>query len=108
LWGVIFQFLIALGGLIGLLWIVYAIINGKLLKNLPGNSIAILERKYIDRNSSIVLVRLMDDYYYILVTQNGGAVLKKLDDVESSRVAVKEASNKDFKKVFYNKFGRKH
>jgi len=108
LWNVILQFLAALGVLIALLWVIYAIINGKFLRNLPGGTIAVLERKYIDRNSSIVLVRLMEDYYYILITQNGGTILKKLDDIESSKLSIKETTTKDFKKIFYNKFGRKH
>ncbi len=108
MWNVILQFLVALGALVALLWVIYAIINGRLLRNLPGGTVSILERKYIDRNSSIILVRLMEDYYYILVTQSGGTILKKLDDIESSKLSVKEAADKDFKKIFYNRFGRKH
>jgi len=70
---------------------------------LPGRNISIIERKFIDRNSSIILVRLIDEYYFILVTQSGGTVIKKLDDVEASKVEIE----KDFKSIFFRRLGRK-
>ena len=53
----------------------------------------------------IVLVRLMDDYYFLLVTQNGGTVIKKLDEIEAGKVMTQEGEM-DFKKIFHRKSGR--
>ena len=83
------------------------IINGKFLKNLPSKNIVVLERRYIDRNTSILLVRLMEDYYFILVTQNGGTILKKLDDIEAGKIMTQEATKPEFKNIFFRKLGRK-
>ncbi len=82
-------------------------ISGRFSKKLPGKNIAILERRYIDKNSSILLVRLMDDYYFILVSQSGGTILKKLDDIEAGKVMTQEATKPDFRNIFFKRLGRK-
>ncbi len=101
----IFQFSLSLGILLAVLWIVYLFINGKFARGLPGKNITILEKKYIDRGSMIVLVRLMDDYYFLLVTQSGGTVIKKLDELEAGKVMAQEGEN--FKNILGRRFGRK-
>ncbi len=95
----ILQFSIALGILIGVLLLVYFFVMKRFPRAFGGKHIAILERRYIDRFSSIVLVRIMDEYYFILVTQSGGTVLKKLK--------AEEISEEDFSSVFFKKLGRK-
>jgi len=95
----ILQFSIALGILLGVLFLVYFFVMKRFPKALGGRHITILERRYIDRFSSIVLVRIMDEYYFILVTQSGGTVLKKLK--------AEEISEEDFSSVFFKKLGRK-
>jgi flagellar protein FliO/FliZ len=54
----------------------------------------------------IVLVRLMDDYYFLLITQGGGTVIKKLDEIEAGKVMSQEGEV-DFRKIFGGKFRRK-
>lgn len=95
-----------MGVLLVVLWIVYLVINGKFSRGLPGKNITILEKKYVDKGSMIVLVRLMDDYYFLLVTQNGGTIIKKLDELESGKVMTQEGE-KSFRSVFGKRFGRK-
>ena len=95
----VFQFSIALGILLGVLFLIYFFITKRFPKAFGGRHITILERKYIDRFSSIVLVRIMDEYYFILITQSGGTVLKKLK--------TEEISEEDFSSVFFKKLGRR-
>ncbi len=102
----IFQFVVSLGVLLAILWIVYLIINGKFSRGFPGKNIIILEKKYLDKNSMIVLVRLMDDYYFLLVTQGGGTIIKKLDELEAGKIMTQEGEG-DFKRIFGRRFGRK-
>ncbi len=83
---------------------VYFFINRRFSKISSGRNISIIERRYIDRNSSIILVRLVEDYYFILVTQNGGTVIKKLSDVEAGKIEIHRES---FSDVFFRKLGRK-
>ena len=97
----------SLAALFFILWIVYKVINGRFLRGIPGETIKVIERRFLDRNTSIVLVRLMEDYYYILVTQNGGTIIKKLDDLEASKIVVRESKEVDFKRIFYRRLGRK-
>ena len=85
------------------LYVVYLLVNRRFSRVLPGRNIVVLERRYVDRNSSIVLVRLMNDYYFILITQGGGTVIKKLDEVEAGKLDVQD----QFKKVFFKKLGKK-
>ncbi len=49
----------------------------------------------------------MEDYYFILVTQNGGTILKKLDDIEAGKIMTQEATKPEFKNIFFRKLGRK-
>ena len=106
IWTLLLQFAISLALLLGVLWIVHMFISGKFSRGIPGRNISIIERKYIDRNSSIVLVRLMDDYYFILITQSGGTVIKNLDEIEAGKVMTQEGEM-DFKKIFRRRLGRK-
>ena len=95
----VIQFSIALGILIGVLFLIYFFITKRFPKTFGGRHIVILERRYIDRFSSIMLVKIMDEYYFILVTQSGGTVLKKLK--------AEEISEEDFSSVFFKKLGRR-
>ena len=84
----------------------YLVINGKFSRGLPGKNITILEKRYIDRGSMIVLVRLMDDYYFLLVTQSSGTIIKKLDELEAGKIMTQEGEG-NFKDIFGKRFGRK-
>jgi len=64
--------------------------------------VQVLQRHYIDRNTSIVLVRVLDEYYYLLVSHSSCSVLKKLSEQEISRIEAKES----FSKVFFKKLSR--
>ncbi len=107
IWQVVLQFVAAVAALFFILWLVYYFINGRLFKNIPGGTIKIIERKFLDRTTSIALVRLLDDYYYILITQNGGTIIKKLDEIEAGKILVKETKNVKFSDIFHKKLGRK-
>jgi len=48
----------------------------------------------------------MDDYYFILITQGGGTVIKKLDEIEAGKVMTQEGEA-DFSKILGKKIRRR-
>lgn len=65
-------------------------------------NIRVIERCYLDRNSSIVLVRLIDSYYVLLITPGGGTVLKELSESEAGHLEEAEK----FSSIFFKKLGK--
>lgn len=80
----------------------YLVIKNRVPRNVGGHFISVIERKFLTRNSYIVVVRIVEEYYVILVTENGGTVLKKLDSIESG-----EFENSNFKLEFFKNIVKK-
>ncbi|AEH50780.1 FliO/MopB family protein [Pseudothermotoga thermarum] len=98
-----FQVLLAFLLLIGFLAFVYFFVRRKTISF--GKNIRVVERFYLDRSTSIVLVRLMDDYYFILVTPSGATVLKKLTEEEMG--SLEQAKESSFSEIFFKHIARK-
>lgn len=97
------QFLLALGLLIGFLYVMYVFVR----KRVPfgtSRDVQVLQRHYIDRNTSIVLVKVMEEYYYLLISHSSSTVLKKLTEEEVARIEVREP----FSKILFKKLSRTH
>ncbi len=52
-----------------------------------------ISRVYLDRNTSLVLVRILKEYYVILISQNQATVVKKLDTIEEGEISSEIGSN---------------
>ncbi|WP_257617328.1 flagellar biosynthetic protein FliO [Thermosipho melanesiensis] len=77
-------------------------VKNKAPRNIGGRFVSVIERKFITRNSYIVIVRIVDEYYALLVTENGGEVIKKFDSLESG-----DFETKDFKFEFFKNIVKK-
>jgi len=53
----------------------------------------LISRVYLDRNTSLVLVRILKEYYVILISQNQATVVKKLDTIEEGEIDSEIGSN---------------
>ncbi len=97
------QFLLALGLLIGFLYVMYVFVR----KRVPfgaSKDVQVLQRHYIDRNTSIVLVKVMEEYYYLLISHSSSTVLKKLSEEEIAQIEVREP----FSKILFKKLSKTH
>jgi len=75
--------------LLGTYWILK-----KRLPNAVGERFAkVISRVYLDRNTSLVLVRILKEYYVILISQNQATVVKKLDTIEEGEIDSEIGSN---------------
>ncbi|KAF2959821.1 MULTISPECIES: flagellar biosynthetic protein FliO [unclassified Thermotoga] len=92
----ILQFLLAFGIVLFFLLLVYYFVKRGIFIQ-KGSSISVLERHYLDRKTFIAIVRVIDEYFVILVTDSGATVIKKLEDYEE----------KSFSSMFFKKLGRK-
>ncbi|MEN3007803.1 flagellar biosynthetic protein FliO [Pseudothermotoga sp.] len=97
------QFLLALGLLIGFLYIVYVFVR-KRIPFVASKDVQVLQRHYIDKNTSIVLVKVLEEYYYLLISHSSSTVLKKLSEEEIARIEVKES----FSKILFKRLSRTH
>lgn len=70
-----------------------------------GKNIKIIERLYLDRSTSILLVRLVDDYFFILVCSSGATVLKKLTDTEAASLG--QDKQISFSETFFKRLAKK-
>jgi len=93
--------LLAFAFLIGFLGVVYLLVKRR---NPFGNSknVKVLERHYVDRNCSVVLVRVMENYYFLLVTPNSATVLKELSQTEIGQIEQSEG----FSRLLFKKLGK--
>ncbi|WP_231556129.1 flagellar biosynthetic protein FliO [Thermotoga neapolitana] len=94
----ILQFLLAFGIVLFFLLIVYYFVRRGFFSQ-KGSSISIVERHYLDRKSFIAIVRVVDEYFVILVTDSGATVLKKLEDYRESD---------SFSSILFRKIGRRN
>jgi len=60
---------------------------------LGGVLLKLISRVYLDRNTSLVLVRILKEYYVILISQNQATVVKKLDTIEEGEIDSEIGSN---------------
>jgi len=95
------QFLLALGILIGLLYLVYVFVR-KRVPFVASRDVQVLQRHYIDRNTSIVLVKVLDEYYYLLLSHSSSTVLKKLSEQEVAHVEIREP----FSKILFKRLSK--
>ena len=58
-----------------------------------GRFAKVISRVYLDRNTSLVLVRILKEYYVILISQNQATVVKKLDTIEEGEIDSEIGSN---------------
>jgi len=95
------QFFLALGILVGLLYLVYVFVR-KRVPFVASRDVQVLQRHYIDRNTSIVLVKVLDEYYYLLLSHSSSIILKKLSEQEVVHVEVKEP----FSKILFKRLSK--
>ncbi len=86
------------------LLITYYFVSKKLPTSFGGRFGKVVSRIYIDRNTQIVLVRILKEYYVILVSLNNATIIKKLDTMDENEIGIDE-STKNFKEIFYRKVG---
>jgi len=96
------QVLLAFVFLIGFLAAVYFFVRRR-NPFLTSRNIKVLERYFIDRNCSVVLVQIMNSYFFLLVTPNGGTVLKQLTEDEIGQLEQSES----FSRLLFKKLGRR-
>jgi flagellar protein FliO/FliZ len=64
----------------------YWILKKRLPNAVGGRFAKVISRVYLDRNTSLVLVRILKEYYVILISQNQATVVKKLDTIEEGEI----------------------
>ncbi len=94
--------LLAFTFLIVFLAIVYFIVKRRNVFGASRN-IKILERYYVDKNCSIVLVKIMENYFFLLVTPNSATVLKELSQNDVGQLEQVES----FSQMLFRKLGRR-
>ncbi|HEY8541636.1 MAG TPA: flagellar biosynthetic protein FliO [Pseudothermotoga sp.] len=88
--------------MIGFLGIVYFIVKRRNIFGASKN-IKVLERHYIDKNCSVVLVRVMENYFFLLVTPNSATILKELSQSDIGQLEQTES----FSHIFFKRLGRR-
>ncbi|HOK88092.1 MAG TPA: flagellar biosynthetic protein FliO [Fervidobacterium sp.] len=81
------------------LLITYWFLKRKLPNMVGGRFAKVISKVYIDRNTSLVLVRILKEYYVILVGPNKAEVIQKLDTIDEGEIEKPE----DFQSVL-NKY----
>ena len=61
----------------------YLVVRNKVPRSSGGHFISVIERKYITKNSCIAIIRVIENYYVVLITENGGTILEKLDSIDA-------------------------
>ncbi len=64
-----------------------------------------ISRTYIDRTTSLILVRILKEYYVILITQNYATVIKKLDAMDEGEMEIEQ--EKSFENILQRFVGGK-
>jgi flagellar protein FliO/FliZ len=84
----------------------YWFLKRKLPNTIVGGRFAkVISRVYVDRNTSLVLVRILKEYYVIMITQNYATVIKKLDTIDEEDLEME--SEKSFESIFQRLVGGK-
>ncbi|WP_448379215.1 flagellar biosynthetic protein FliO [Fervidobacterium sp.] len=71
----------------------YWILRKRLPNAVGGRFAKVISRIYLERNTSLVLVRILKEYYVILISQNQATVVKKLDTIEEGEIDSEIGSN---------------
>ncbi|QIV79207.1 FliO/MopB family protein [Fervidobacterium pennivorans subsp. keratinolyticus] len=79
--------------IIAILFGTYWILKKKAPNAVGGRFAKVISRVYLDRNTSLVLVRILKEYYVILISQNQATVVKKLDTIEEGEISSEIGSN---------------
>lgn len=70
-----------------------------------GRFAKVISRTYIDRTTSLILVRILKEYYVILITQNYATVIKKLDAMDEGEMEIEQ--EKSFENILQRFVGGK-
>lgn len=70
-------FIILLGFLTYLITLIF---SGKYLRLFKNKNIQLIERLFIDRENSIILVKLSNKYYFLLVGKNNMEIISEVDE----------------------------
>ncbi|MGQ9855546.1 MAG: flagellar biosynthetic protein FliO [Fervidobacterium sp.] len=84
----------------------YWLLRRKLPTTVGGRFAKVLSKIYIDRTTYLVLVRILKEYYVILVSPNYAQVLKKLDMIDEGEIEKLE-SGKSFEDILSKLVGGK-
>ncbi|RKX42797.1 MAG: flagellar biosynthesis protein FliZ [Thermotogae bacterium] len=98
----IIQFSLALGILVVLLIVIYYFVTKRFPRK-GSRNIKILDRKYIDRGTAIILVKILETYFFVLVAQNSAHVLKEVSEEEIGDLKEEVES---FSSLFFKKLGK--
>uniref|UniRef100_A0A7C4CG90 Flagellar biosynthesis protein FliZ n=1 Tax=Fervidobacterium thailandense TaxID=1008305 RepID=A0A7C4CG90_9BACT len=101
--GQIVSFFIGLLLVSVLLIATYWFLRKKLPNTLGGRFAKVVSRVYVDRNVSLVLVRILKEYYVILVSPTHAEVVKKLDTIDEGELETPD----DFKSLLSKYVGGK-
>lgn len=76
----------------------------KKLPNVVGGRFAkVISKVYLDRNTYLALVRILKEYYVLLVSPNKTEIIKKLDTIDEGEIEQTE----DFKNILHKYVGGK-
>ncbi len=68
------------------LLITYWFLKRKLPNMVGGRFAKVISKVYIERNTSLVLVRILKEYYVILIGPNKAEVIQKLDTIDEGEI----------------------
>ncbi len=85
------------------LLITYWFLKRKLPNMVGGRFAKVISKVYIDRSTSLVLVRILKEYYVILIGPNKAEVIQKLDTIDEGEIEKPE----DFQSVLNKCVGGK-
>ncbi|HOA16511.1 MAG TPA: flagellar biosynthetic protein FliO [Fervidobacterium sp.] len=85
------------------LLITYWFLKRKLPNMVGGRFAKVISKVYIDRSTSLVLVRILKEYYVILIGPNKAEVIQKLDTIDEGEIEKPE----DFQSVLNKYVGGK-
>ncbi|MFN6991614.1 MAG: flagellar biosynthetic protein FliO [Fervidobacterium sp.] len=84
----------------------YWLIKRKLPNTVGGRFAKVISRTYIDRNNYLVLVRILKEYYILLISPQKSEIIAKLDTIDEGEISeVHEI--KDFKSLLNKYVGGK-
>lgn len=74
------------------------------LPNVVGGRFAkVISKVYLDRNTYLALVRILKEYYVLLISPGKTEVIKKLDTIDEGEIEQTE----DFKNILHKYVGGK-
>lgn len=97
------NFFLGLSIFTALLLVTYWFIKKRLPNVVGGHFAKVISRVYIDRNTYLVLVRILKEYYVLLVSPGKTEIIKKLDTIDEGEIEQTE----DFKNILHKYVGGK-